>query len=266
MAVPMEAAVLPVRAVPTEEVDLAVVAVDPGLIADPQPVAVPIGVVMSEIAVLIGMGARRAMHASPVPTGSTRVTALIAAAIGLSDLVVSTAMNAAAVVPIKGAVVVLTVLTATTALAVRAALRAKVALKARAVSTVRIVSKAKAVLIETTASTAKIALKAEIVQRGAATGLIVQDPASPRDPSARVPGGMTPVVVLGGEAGAGRTPVRLLSKTSARERNLPIPLMLRPMTCSGGGTPPRQLSRLAVRSIAFGAPQRCAALRNFSSY
>ena len=212
MAVPMEAAVLPVRAVPTEEVDLAVVAVDPGLIADPQPVAVPIGVVMSEIAVLIGMGARRAIHASPVPTGSTRVTALIAAAIGLSDLVVSTAMTVAAVVPIKGAVVVLTVLTATTALAVR------VALKARAVSTVRIVSKAKAVLIETTASTAKIALKAEIVQRGAATGLIVQDPAFRRDPSARVPGGMTPVVVLGGEAGAGRTPVPLLSKTSARER------------------------------------------------
>lgn len=88
MAVPMEAAVLPVRAVPTEEVDLAVVALDPGLIADPQPVAVPIGGVMSETAVLIGMGARRAMHASPGPTGSTRVTALIAAAIGLSELVV----------------------------------------------------------------------------------------------------------------------------------------------------------------------------------
>ena len=51
-----------------------------------------------------------------------------------------------------------------------------------------------------------------------------------------------------------------------RVRKLPMPLMRKPMTCSGGVTPLRQRLRLGVRFIASGAHQSCAAPPSSSSF
>ena len=72
-------------------------------------------------------------------------------------------------------------------------------------------------------------------------------------------------VVLVAPTGIAMRPEAASINPPSRGRNWLIPLMLRPMTCSGGATPPRQLSRPAGRFIAFGAHQSYAALPNFSS-
>ena len=160
----------------------------------------------------------------------------------------------------------------------KAVSKAKAGLKSKAVSRGKAVSKPKGGMSPKAVLMVKTALNAGIAPRSGESASVViasngRDPGSVGAPiavvhpvrNAPVQAVMTSGVVRAVVAGIGMRPVRPLNRINARERSYPIPLMLRPMTCSGVGMPPRRPSRPVVRFTASGARLNCAAPPNSSS-
>lgn len=156
--------------------------------------------------------------------------------------------------------------------------KAKAGLKSKAVSRGKAVSKPRGGMSPKAVLMVKTALNAGIAPRSGESASVViasngRDPGSVGAPiavvhpvrNAPVQAVMTSGVVRAVVAGIGMKPVRPLNRINARERSYPIPLMPKPMTCSGAGMPPRRPSRPAARFTASGARLNCAARPNSSS-
>lgn len=256
----MAVAIPPEKAGPTAAVVLVVAG--QGVVVQPMDVLAvdaPEGPAQGLVAVLsVGVDRIRtaALTAMGLPAGRTAFLVTIALS----------------VVQIRVAGVDLIALIARLQLVGVAVLRGKAVLRAKAVSKPRGVTTPKAVLMVKTVLNVGIAPRsvesasAVIASNGRVPGSVgvpiaVVHPARNAPVQAVMTSGAALAVVDGTET----RPVRPFNRINARERSCPIPLMPRPMTCSGAGMPPRRPSRPAARFTASGARPNCAARPNFSS-